>query len=154
MAKVFENEWVLEGFDEHPSFRTKRMFGGLAVYLFERQMCLLVEPTQSGRWTWHGVLLCTDYVNQPSLMEEFPAFKPHDVLKKWLYIDSSHDDFESTMISVAECMMRNDSRVGIFPQIKKKAKKTAKKKTAKKATKKFAKSTKKTKSYKKLRKNK
>ena len=54
--KTFEHEWILEPFAEHRTFFTKRMFGGLAVYLYERQMLVLVEPTKSGRWKWHGVL--------------------------------------------------------------------------------------------------
>ena len=53
--KAFEHEWILEAFVEHRSFFTRGMFGGLAAYLFERQMLLLVEPTKSGRWKWHGV---------------------------------------------------------------------------------------------------
>ncbi len=57
MTKKFQHEWIFEDFVEHPTFFTKRMFGGLAVYLFERQMLVLVEPTKSGRWTWHGVLV-------------------------------------------------------------------------------------------------
>jgi hypothetical protein len=54
--KTFEHEWILDAFAGHRTFFTKRMFGGLAAYLFDRQMLLLVEPTQSGRWKWHGVL--------------------------------------------------------------------------------------------------
>ena len=47
--KTFQHEWILETFSGHPTFFTKSMFGGLAAYLFERQMMLLVEPTKSGR---------------------------------------------------------------------------------------------------------
>jgi hypothetical protein len=36
--KRFEHEWIVEGFVEHRTFFTKGMFGGLAAYLFERQM--------------------------------------------------------------------------------------------------------------------
>jgi hypothetical protein len=53
--KTFKHEWILDPFVDHGTFFTKRMFGGLAAYLFERQMLLLVEPTKSGRWNWHGV---------------------------------------------------------------------------------------------------
>ena len=119
MAKNFDNEWILEGFDAHPSFRTKRMFVGLAVYLFERQMLLVVEPTKSGRWDWHGVLVCTDVPNQSSLIEEFPDLKPHQFLKKWLYIESSHENFESTLHSIVEIILENDVRIGIFPKERK-----------------------------------
>src|SRR6187402_2629617 len=95
--RTFDNEWILEAFAGRPSFFTKRMFGGLAAYLHGRQMLVLVEPTQTGRWTWHGVLVCTDHAHQAAICADFPALEPHSVLRKWLYIDSTHRDFESTM---------------------------------------------------------
>jgi len=91
------------------------MFGGLAAYLVERQMLLLVEPTKSGRWNWHGVLICTDYRHHPSLEAEFPALKPHEALRKWLFIASTHQDFESTMETLVKRIARNDPRLGIVP---------------------------------------
>ena len=112
--KKFQHEWILEAFAEHPTFFTKSMFGGLAVYLFERQMVLLVEPTKSGRWNWHGVFLCTDYQQHASIQTEFPALRPHEILRKWLFIDSSHEDFESTMEAVAKQIASNDPRFGVL----------------------------------------
>jgi len=117
--RTFDNEWILEGFEDHPSFFTKRMFGGLAVYLFGRQMMLLVEPTKNGRWKWHGVLICTEHAHQPSIIKEFGQLVPHDFLKKWLYIDSRHEDFEPTMERVAEAIARDDQRFGIYPRLRK-----------------------------------
>ena len=117
--KTFKHEWIFDAFVEHPSFFTKRMFGGLAAYLFERQMLLLVEPTKSGRWKWHGVLVCTDYEHHASIQAEFPALMPHEVLRKWLFIDSTHEDFESTMDAVANRVAGNDPRFGILPRISK-----------------------------------
>ena len=117
--KTFDNEWILETFVDHHTFFTKRMFGGLAVYLFERQMLVLVEPTKSGRWDWHGVLVCTDYENQPSIQAEFPALVPHEVLRKWLFVESTHVDFESTMEAVAKRVAGNDLRFGILPKARK-----------------------------------
>jgi hypothetical protein len=114
--KTFDNEWVLEPFERHPTFFTKRMFGGLAAYLFERQMLVLVEPTKTGRWKWHGVLICTEREHQPSIRAEFPALTPHDVLGKWLFVDSTHRDFESVMQGVAGRMAGNDPRFGIRPR--------------------------------------
>jgi uncharacterized protein YbaR (Trm112 family) len=95
------------------------MFGGLAAYLFERQMLLLVEPTKSGRWKWHGVLVCTDHEHHASIQAEFPALMPHEALRKWLFIDSTHEDFESTMDAVANRVAGNDPRFGILPRISK-----------------------------------
>ncbi|MGA2877704.1 MAG: hypothetical protein ABSG13_02005 [Bryobacteraceae bacterium] len=114
--KTFQHEWILEAFVEHPTFFTKSMFGGLAAYLFERQMLLLVEPTKSGRWNWHGVLVCTDYEYHASIQAEFPALMPHEVLRKWLFIPSAHEDFESTMQAVAKQVVNNDPRFGILPK--------------------------------------
>jgi hypothetical protein len=113
--KSFDNEWIFEAFAEHPTFFTKRMFGGLAAYLHERQMLVLVEPTKTGRWKWHGVLVCTGHDHHASIQADFPALLPHRVLRKWLYIDSAHQDFESTIEAVAKRMVRNDRRFGIVP---------------------------------------
>lgn len=111
--RSFDHEWIFEAFVEQPTFFTKRMFGGLAAYLFGRQMMLLVEPTKSGRWKWHGVLVCTSHEHHGSIQAEFPALKPHEVLRKWFFIDSSHEDFESTMDAVAKRMADNDPRFGV-----------------------------------------
>lgn len=114
--KTFDHEWILEAFTGRATFFTKRMFGGLAAYLHERQMLVLVEPTRTGRWKWHGVLVCTDYEHQASIRTDFPALVPHSVLRKWLYIDSTHQDFESTMEAVAGRMAQNDRRFGVVPR--------------------------------------
>jgi hypothetical protein len=114
--KKFKHEWIFETFLEQPTFFTRRMFGGLAAYLFERQMLLLVEPTKSGRWKWHGVLVCTDYQHHASIQAEFPVLTPHEVLRKWLFIDSTHEEFESTMEAVAKHVASNDPRFGVLPK--------------------------------------
>jgi hypothetical protein len=119
-VKPFDNEWICQEIDRHPSYFTKRMFGGLAVYLFERLMLVLVEPTKTGRWEWHGVLVCTDRAHHPAIVAEFPALAPHDVLRKWLYIDSRHRHFESTMERLAKAVARNDPRFGVHPRPRKK----------------------------------
>src|SRR5262245_35060879 len=100
--KTFDNEWILEAFAGHAAFFTKRMFGGLAAYVHERLMLVLVEPTKTGRWKWHGVLVVTDHEHHASIRGDCPALAPHGFLRKWLYIDSAHEDFESTMAAVAQ----------------------------------------------------
>ena len=119
--KPFDHEWIFEPFAGHRSFFTKRMFGGLAAYVFERQMLVLVQPTKTGRWKWHGVLVCTDREHHASIRAELPALAPHPVLGKWLFIDSAADDFESTMEAVAARVARNDRRFGIAPRPQPKA---------------------------------
>jgi hypothetical protein len=120
--KAFDNEWIVQAFEDHPSLFTKRMFGGLAVYLFGRQMMLLVEPTKTGRWKWHGVLICTEYAHHSAIIAEFPQLTPHAILKKWLFIDSRHADFEPTLERVAGAIARDDQRFGIHPRPKKRRK--------------------------------
>jgi hypothetical protein len=68
--RTFDNEWIFQPFEDHASFFTRSMFGGLAAYVFGRQMMVLVEPTKTGRWKWHGVLLCTEYEHQTSIVKE------------------------------------------------------------------------------------
>ena len=116
LMKTFQHEWILEPFASHRTFFTKSMFGGLAAYLHDRQMLLLVEPTKSGRWKWHGVLVCTGFEHHASIHAEFPALRPHRALRKWMYIDSRHEDFESTMEAVARRIASNDPRFGIVPR--------------------------------------
>jgi hypothetical protein len=114
-TRTFDNEWIFETFEDQPSFFTKRMFGGLAAYLFGRMMMVLVQPTRTGRWEWHGVLICTDRAHQLAIIKDFPELVPHTILKKWLYIDSRHDEFEPTMQRVAKAILRDDQRFGIRP---------------------------------------
>jgi len=37
---------------------------------------------------------------------EFPALRPHEVLRKWLFIDSTHENFESTMQAASKHIAR------------------------------------------------
>jgi hypothetical protein len=92
------------------------MFGGLAAYLHGRLMLVLVEPTKTGRWQWHGVLVGTEHEHHVSLRADFPALAPHDFLRKWLYIDSAHENFESTMEAAARRVAENDRRFGVVPR--------------------------------------
>ena len=120
--KPFDHEWIFDAFAGRSTFFTKRMFGGLAAYVHERQMLVLVQPTKTGRWKWHGVLVCTGQEHHASIRGEFPALMPHAVLRKWLYIDSVHEDFEATMEAVARRMAKDDRRFGIVPAMSKRRK--------------------------------
>jgi hypothetical protein len=118
VRSTFEHEWLFELLRRRPGFHSKRMFGGLAGYLHGRMMMVLVEPTRTGRWKWHGVLVCTDAQRQPAILAQFPQFQPHEVLKKWLYLDSHHEEFEEVMEAVAIAMGRNDPRFGVVPRVR------------------------------------
>lgn len=113
--KSFEHEWVLPLMAGRPGFATRRMFGGLGIHLYDRLMFVLVEPTRTGRWQWHGVLVCTSQLHHESLVASFPGVAPHDVLRKWLFLDSRHDDFEPVLEGLATAAARNDPRLGVYP---------------------------------------
>jgi hypothetical protein len=34
---------------------------------------ILVEPTKTGRWKWHGVLVCTGHEHHASIVKELLA---------------------------------------------------------------------------------
>lgn len=118
MPKKFENEWILDDLKDHPSFKTKSMFGGLAVYIFGKQVFVIVEPTKSGRWDWHGVLVCTDHCHHESLGKEFRGLLPHEAIKKWLFIESKSEHFEDSITKITQRITANDERIGIFPKLK------------------------------------
>ena len=144
--KVFELVWTFENYEEHPTFYTKRMFGGMASYVHHRMVSLLAENpgdrtyrgVDYGFDVWNGVLYPTDYDQHESLQSDFPSLIQHPVLKKWLYLPLESDDFEDTVHECSLRIRRNDKRFGIYPQNSApKKKKTKKKKVSKKkATKK------------------
>ena len=141
--KEFTLTWALEPFDQHVSFYTKRMFGGLAVYVHGRMVIVLTESPGERDYRgkrydmdlWDGILLPVERQVHPSLMKEFPSLLSHPVLSKWLYLPQTADDFEDAAMEIAQGIAQNDLRFGILPKVKSpKKKKTsiAGKKTKKK----------------------
>lgn len=138
--KVFSLIWVYESFEDDPLFYTRRMFGGLAVYVHEKMVFVLVENPGDKIYRekvydfeiWNGLLLPTSREFHDSLQEEFPSLVSHPVLGKWLYLAMANEDFESIALSLAEKIKINDHRFGILPTLKKRAKKTVRKVTKKK----------------------
>ena len=51
--KTFDNEWIFEVFRDHPSFFTKRMFGGLAAVLL--WLVVVVKALQGDKWKIPGL---------------------------------------------------------------------------------------------------
>ena len=71
---------------------------------------------------WQGVLVCTFHEHQPSLLAEFPSLRQHPVLKKWLYLPETADDFEDVARRLVQCVLKRDPRLGIPPSPRKKRK--------------------------------
>ena len=148
MAKQFELLWVCESFSEDPTFFTKRMFGGMAIYVHGLMVMLLSESPGERSFRgkefkfdiWDGILYPTDRERQVSLLEEWPELKVHPVLPKWVFLPRDLEDFEEIAEVISRRIYGHDPRFGIIPNLKKKAskakKKTQKKKVLKKATKK------------------
>ena len=140
--KIFELTWTYENFEEHPTFYTNRMFGGLAVYAHHKMMMLIAEDPGEKTYRgqnydfdiWNGLLFPTEYEYQDSLQKDFPQLVQHPILKKWLYLPLSTENFEETAHDCALRIRSNDKRFGIFPKLsdpkKKKKVKSTKKKVA------------------------
>ncbi|MGC4071145.1 MAG: hypothetical protein QM760_01230, partial [Nibricoccus sp.] len=58
------------------------------------------------------MLVCTFHEHQPSLREEFPALVQHPVLKKWLYLPESSDNFERVARQLVRLVKAGDARLG------------------------------------------
>jgi len=146
--RQYHLQWVFSAFDEHPTFATKRMFGGLAAYCHGRMVMVLMEDPDEYSYRgveyaypiWDGILLPTEREFHPSLLDEFPDLDNHPVLPKWLYLPQVTENFERLAEKLADRIVANDERFGIYPKPprvrKKKVKKkkvSAKKKTSQKA---------------------
>lgn len=126
VTKEFTYTWAFEPFLAETTFFQKRMFGGLAAYVHQRLMMVLVEsPGEQvyrgkdyGTDLWHGVLLPTEHEYHEAIKQEFPSLKQHPVLKKWLYAATDEPDFESTVTAIAEKISEDDKRFGVYPKQK------------------------------------
>ena len=103
--------WVIEPFLEEPSYLEKSMFGCLACYVNGRLSMLL----SSGEEPWNGLLIPTDFQFHDSIRRDYHDVVQHPVLKKWLYLPESTEDFESTADEIVEAIRMNDPRFGVEP---------------------------------------
>ncbi len=125
MAKPHPYDWLIEPIAEDPSFVRKPMFGAVGCYLNGKMVCVLAAREEAWRW----LLVTVDREQHESIMGDFPALRPHDILPKWLYIPEEHDDFEPVAEAVIEAIRQGDPRFGVVPPPRKrKAKQAARKK--------------------------
>ncbi len=103
--------WILEPLLDEPSYLERPMFGCLACYLHGRLVLVLA----SGDEPWKGVLIPTERQFHQALQGEFSTAAQHPVLKKWLYLPESSEDFESVAADIVEAVLRNDPRFGVEP---------------------------------------
>ena len=108
------------------------MFGCLAAYLHGRLIAVIADREDP----WRGLLVPTSKEYHESIIEDYPALSPHPVLGKWLYISSSHEDFEGESSAILEAIASGDARLGVEPKEKKtraSKKNPSKKKTPKRS---------------------
>jgi hypothetical protein len=123
--KIFHFSWAYESFEDHESFYTKRMFGGLAVYLHGKMVMVLMESTGKKEYRgktykfelWNGILYPTEFDLQESIQKEFPDLIQHPILKKWLYLKSKLKNFDEIAESCSQKVRKNDKRFGIYPKM-------------------------------------
>ena len=108
-------QWVVEPLEEEPSFIVKAMFGCRGCYLFGRLVLVLASR---GREPWTGLLLPTEKKHHASLRREHHGLVTHPILKKWLYLPESNDEFEERASALVESILTNDSRIGVEPKAK------------------------------------
>jgi hypothetical protein len=128
--KAFDLIYLLEPIHNYDSFYTKPMFGGLAVYFNGLMVLILMEDNQTRQCRekkypfpiWNGLLIPTDRCHHKSLRDCFSSLIEHPVLGKWLFLSLCDDDFENQAKAIVFAIKKLDSRIGILPKEKKRAK--------------------------------
>ena len=69
-----------------------------------------------GKEPWNGLLVPTEREHQPTLRRDHKNLIIHPVLKKWLYVPESSEDFEESARSLVESILANDPRIGVEPK--------------------------------------
>ncbi len=123
--KTFQLSWIYEPLEEFEDFFTKRMFGGLAVYVHGKMTLVIAEDPGKKEYRgevydfdiWNGVLFPTYYELQEKILRDYPQLVQHPILKKWLYIPVSDNNFDGTVVGIVENIVENDERFGIYPKV-------------------------------------
>jgi hypothetical protein len=110
------------------------MFGGLALYLKDRNVSVLCEDPRDVSWKgvkygfplWNGVLIPTFREQHESLKNELSSAIEHPVLGKWLYLRAEHPEFENEIEKLVQKISKGDPRIGIASAAKKATKKRQK----------------------------
>ncbi|WP_347557528.1 hypothetical protein [Robbsia sp. KACC 23696] len=111
--------WILEAFEDDPTYIRKKMFGCDAAYI-DGLMCLVAADRDE---PWNGLLVCTSRERQAALIKDLPALRPHPTLGKWLYISQGDPDFEGTVTRVNALVIARDARIGVEPTPRRRARK-------------------------------
>jgi len=105
-------QWLVEPLTGETSYLEKPMFGCQACYLHGRLTLVLAD----GDEPWNGLLVPTEKDFHDSLIKDFKDVVQHPVLKKWLYVSQSSEDFETIASDIVEAVRMNDLRFGVEPK--------------------------------------
>jgi hypothetical protein len=111
--------WVIESLWEESSYVDRAWFGCRAIYLHG----LMVLVLCSGEEPWNGLLIPTDHQFHDDILKDFKDMVQHPVLKKWLYLPETSEDFETVAMDIVEAIRINDPRFGVEPKEKSRRKK-------------------------------
>jgi hypothetical protein len=67
---------------------------------------------------WKGALIPTYKEFQTSLLLDFTDLVQHPILKKWLYLPESAENFENSAENIVKTIIKKDPRIGVLPQNK------------------------------------
>ena len=62
------------------------------------------------------MLIATDHEFHDAIRQDFETVVQHPVLKKWLYVSQSAEDFETLASGIVEAVRTNDPRLGVEPK--------------------------------------
>jgi hypothetical protein len=122
LKKVPFNFILDELYPLHPQL--KPMFGCYAVYAGKK--IVLILRKQKSHPSINGVWIATKKEHHESLKKIFPSMKSIHVLGKgvtnWQVIQEKAEDFESSVLTACEMILKGDKRIGTIPKVKSKVK--------------------------------
>jgi hypothetical protein len=125
--KTLPHEFVLDAIAP-VSFRTRSMFGCLAVYIRDKIVLILRDKRDPA--ADNGVWLATTAEHHESLRREFPYMRSIQVFGKpvthWQVLPADAPDFEEAALRACELIVARDPRIGKVPKPRAKKKIAAK----------------------------
>lgn len=113
--------------------RVRPMFGCHAIYLGEKMVLITRKRENDGHD--NGVWIATAIEHHASLKEVFPSMRPIRLFgtkpSAWQNIPEEADDFEESVLTACDLILKNDPRIGKIP-VRKKRNAGGKKKTLRK----------------------
>lgn len=88
------------------------MFGCKGCYLYGRLVLVLAAREEP----WNGLLVPTEKKHHESLLRDYKGLITHPILKKWLYLLESSEDFEESAGTLVESILAGDPRIGVEPK--------------------------------------